>query len=235
MGANKAIQYLREIKHPLVNRWLNLDVALTENVAEAQENVKYLTSLNKYFEILYSANLQEIKNMLPALIANIRIMYTIARYYNTRERMTALFFKITNATVMACKKAINPSGTRARIWDLTRSSTSLQDLLHRLQASAHLNEVYVREYRKAQEVLAAKGNKPFDFDELRFLGHFNLFVKRIDKLIVVFRKVQQFALLKEYHVDQMEALIPRFEDYLGQLRGKTTDILDIHDNNKFDV
>eukprot|EP00796_Vickermania_ingenoplastis_P003819 gene3823-2705_t len=233
--APRAMQYLREARSPLVSRWGEMDAALSEGVSEAQENVKYLQSLDNYFDVLYTSNLQQIMNVLPSLISNIRMMYTIARYYPTRERMTALFFKITNEIVSSCKRAINPSGTRARIWDMAQNSNSLQDLLHRLEVSARLNEVYLNEYRKAQEILAKKGGKLFDFDELRFLGHFNLFAKRVDKLISVFRRVEQFGMLKDYNIDQMEALIPRFEDYLGQLRGKTTDILDIHDNNKFDV
>lgn len=233
--APRAMQYLREIRSPLTARWAEMDAALSESIAEAQENVKYLQSLSSYFEVLYSSNLQQIMNVLPSLISNIRMMYIIARYYPTRERMTALFFKITNEIVSSCKRAINPSGTRARIWDMTQSNTTLQDLLGRLQVSAQLNEVYLNEYRKAQEILAKRGGKLFDFDELRFLGHFNLFTKRVDKLISVFRRVEQFSMLRDYNIDPMEGLIPRFEEYLGQLRGKTTDILDIHDNNKFDV
>lgn len=236
VSAARAVQYLREAKSPMMTRWTAMDAALTEASAEAHENVKYLQSFNKYFDVLYSSNLHQIMNILPALMTNIRMMYTIARYYPTREHMTALFFKITNVLVLACKRAINPSGTRARIWEMTESAASLQDLLNRLQVSARVNVTYVQEYRRAQEELrTCGGHKQFDFDELRFLGHFNLFVKRLDKLIVVFRKVKQFALLKEYHVEPMEALLPRFDEYLGQLRGKTTDILDIHDNNRFDV
>ena len=33
---------------------------------------------------------------LPGLLNNIKMMLTIARYYNTTERMTNLFRKITN-------------------------------------------------------------------------------------------------------------------------------------------
>lgn len=233
--APRAMQYLREARSPLVARWSEMDACLSEGIAEAQENVKYLQALDTYFDVLYTSNLQQIMSVLPSLISNIRMMYTIARYYPTRERMTALFFKITNEIVSSCKRAINPSGTRARIWDMTQTNSSLQDLIHRLEVSAQLNEVYLNEYRKAQDILARKGGKLFDFDELRFLGHFNLFAKRVDKLISVFRRVEQFGMLRDYNIDQMDPLIPRFEEYLGQLRGKTTDILDIHDNNKFDV
>lgn len=235
VSATEAVQYLREARNPVAMHWSDMDSSLSEALAEAQENVKYLQSLDSYFDVLYTSDLQRVMSVMPSLISHIRMMYMIARYYPTREHMTALFFKITNEIVLACKRAINPSGTRSRIWDMIQDAASLQELIERLQTSSKLNEVYVGEYRKAQEYLAARGGKLFDFDELRFLGHFNLFTKRVDKLIIVFRKVEQFRMLKSFHVEQMASLIPRFDEYLGHLRGKTTDILDVHDNNKFDV
>ncbi|SCU69962.1 Cytoplasmic dynein 2 heavy chain (DYNC2H1), putative [Trypanosoma equiperdum] len=233
--APRAVQYLREVKSPLLQRWVEVDAALNDALSEAQENVKYLRSLSKYFDVLYSSDIAQIINMLPSLISNIRMMHTIARYYSRRECMTALFFKVTNAMVLSCKSAINPSGVRSRIWECGQSPESLKELLHQLHLSAECNKAYNKEYKKAQEILASKDGKQFDFDELKFMGHFNLFTKRVDKLISVFSTVQQFVELKAYNIEQMEGLIPRFEEYLGHLRGKTTDILDIHDNNKFDV
>ncbi|RNC58467.1 putative mitochondrial dynein heavy chain, partial [Trypanosoma cruzi] len=233
--SSRAVQYLREAKSPLLQRWTEVDLALTDALTEARENVKYLRSLDKYLDVLYSSDISQIINILPALIANIRMMYTIARYYSRRECMTALFFKVTNAIVLSCKAAINPSGVRSRIWESGQDPEMLKELLRQLQLSVDCNKAYNEEYKKAQELLARKDGKQFDFDELKFMGHFNLFTKRVDKLISVFSTVDQFMKLKTYHIEQMEGLIPRFEEYLGHLRGKTTDILDIHDNNKFDV
>eukprot|EP00658_Telonema_sp_P-2_P083320 TRINITY_DN8993_c0_g2_i1.p1 TRINITY_DN8993_c0_g2~~TRINITY_DN8993_c0_g2_i1.p1 ORF type:complete len:4024 (-),score=1669.66 TRINITY_DN8993_c0_g2_i1:145-12216(-) len=42
-------------------------------------------------------------------------------------------------------------------------------------------------------------------------------------------------LLKSYNIDQMEGLISRFDEHLQNLRSKSNDVLDIHDNNRFDL
>jgi len=40
---------------------------------------------------------------LPALLNSVKMIHTIARYYNTNERMTGLFVKITNQMISNCK------------------------------------------------------------------------------------------------------------------------------------
>lgn len=234
---NRALQPLRDMKSPVVAQWTQVDADLTEALHEAKENVKYLSSLEKFFDVLYTGSPRQIISMLPALINNIKMMYTIARYYATDACMTALFFKITNQMIAACKCAINPQPHLfSKIWELAQQPDSLKKLLDDLNSCMDLNAAYGEEYRVAQRSLASKkGAKQFNFDELKFLGHFNLFKKRIEKLQRVFRTVEQFMLLKSYNIDQMEGLINRFEEHLSALKSKTQDVLNIHDNNKFDT
>lgn len=233
---NRALQPLRDTKSSVVQQWATVDAELTEALNEAKENVKYLNSLEKYFDVLYTGTPRQIMAMLPALINNIRMMFTIARYYSTEERMTTLFFKITNQMILTCKETINPHPQPSRIWDLIAEPTTLRKLLDDLHSCLELNRAYIDEYRAAQRSLAAKkGARQFNFEELKFIGHFNLFTKRVDKLIGVFRTVEQFMLLKSYNIDQMEGLISRFDEHLQNLKSKSNDVLDIHDNNRFDL
>jgi dynein heavy chain, axonemal len=58
--------------------------------------VKYLSTLEKFLEPFSSHRLQVISDALPGLINGVKMVYTVSRYYNTTERMTSLFMKITN-------------------------------------------------------------------------------------------------------------------------------------------
>ena len=85
------------------SNWRGIDNKITEQLSEAKDNVKYLQTLEKYLEPLYVGNPETIKETLPALMNSIKMIHTIARYYNTTERMTGLFIKITNQMITNCK------------------------------------------------------------------------------------------------------------------------------------
>ena len=94
-----------------------LDLALTDRLNEAKDNVKYLMTLEKFIEPLYNGTPQEIIETLPSLMNAIKMIHTIARFYNTSDKMTGLFIKITNQMIKNCKEKIIPIGTKIEdVW-----------------------------------------------------------------------------------------------------------------------
>jgi hypothetical protein len=59
--------------------------------------------LERFIEPLYEGNPVSIRETLPVLMNSIKMIHTVARYYNTEERMTGLFVKITNQMITNCK------------------------------------------------------------------------------------------------------------------------------------
>jgi dynein heavy chain len=89
-----------------LSNWRSLLLRVTENLNEAKDNVKYLQTLERFIEPLYSGTPATIKESLPVLLNSIKMIHTVARYYNTEERMTGLFVKITNQMIINCKSYI---------------------------------------------------------------------------------------------------------------------------------
>jgi len=86
-----------------MNDYNRLELMLTDKLNEAKDNFKYLSTLEKFIEPLYDGTPEQIMETLPALMNTIKMIHTIARFYNTADKMTSLFMKITNQMITNCK------------------------------------------------------------------------------------------------------------------------------------
>lgn len=93
--ASKSVhEDLRQRLHNLLRLWKQVDIRITEAVNEAKDNAKSLSTLEKFLISLYNWTPSTIINTLPALIKSIKMIHSIARYYNTNERMTGLLGEV---------------------------------------------------------------------------------------------------------------------------------------------
>lgn len=110
---------------------------------------------------------------IPGLINAIRMINSYSRYYNTSEHMTALFVKVTNQMITACRAHITDSGY-SKVWDLERKVA-----LQRLSECLHLNTEYQLCFQRTKEKLKDHPEeRPFDFSEMYIFGKFNNFCRR---------------------------------------------------------
>jgi dynein heavy chain len=126
----------------LLAQWREIDVQITEAANEAKDNVKYLSTLERFFDPLYGTDPSAIIDTLPALINGVKMIHTIARYFGTSERVTKLFMKITNQMIATCKLSINDKDSADRLWD-----KDLPGLLETIEKCLQLNELYQEHYR----------------------------------------------------------------------------------------
>ena len=95
--------------------WSRLEVRLRECTQEANDNVKHLTNLNKFFEVLYNGTPERISQELLTIFSKVKMMRYMSKYLQRDECMTGLLVKIVTQIVMRCKAyIISKDGGKAR-------------------------------------------------------------------------------------------------------------------------
>jgi len=212
---------------------------VTEALNEAKDNVKYLQTLEKFIEPLYDGTPETIKETLPALMNSIKMIHTIARYYNTNERMTGLFVKITNEMIKNCKYNI-PNFRKIRLGEPVKKGMPPSDdvlwdqeayppdeLIPTLQSCIELNQAYIKQYEFTKERLMnmPKG-KQFEFNPSQIFGRFDLFCRRVSKLIELFGTIHQFETLKKHNLEDINPILDTFYKVVGTFKKKNHKLLD---------
>ena len=207
--------------------WKAIDMKVTDAANESKDNVKYLTTLEKSLEPMYVGEPRQILDGLPALLNNIKMMHTVARYYNTPQRMTTLFQKVSNQIINNCKEYLAAPGT---LWNQPKVP-----LLERLRLCVNLKEKYQQEYKDTRERLAQQPKgRQFDFDFEKIFAKLELFTKRLNKLIDMFTTIHQFNTLAETNtIDGMNGMIKRFFVIADEFKRKPYDLLD-YTKNQYD-
>ena len=97
-----------------------------------------------------------------------------------------------------------------------------------------MNEDYQDQYRMIKEkLMTTPKGKQFDFSESQIFGKFDLFCRRLIKLMDMFSTMQQFRALSLQNFDGLEPLLQAFKDVVKEFRSKGHDLLDFH-SNRFD-
>ncbi|KAJ7395639.1 hypothetical protein BTVI_152782 [Pitangus sulphuratus] len=212
---------LTAAKSKLLKKWRALDIRITEAANEAKDNVKYLYSLEKYYDPLYNSDPVSMVDAIPGLINTIKLIQSISQYYNTSEKISSLFVKVTNQMITACKSYIANNGT-ATIWNQPQ-----ERVMEKLQAAIRLKQEYQNCFRKIKENLEQNpAERQFDFSEMYIFGKFETFHRRLVKIIDVFNTMKTYSVLQESKIEGLEEMITKYESIVDNIKNKHYNFLD---------
>ncbi|CAF3405686.1 unnamed protein product [Rotaria sp. Silwood1] len=212
---------LQTARSKLIQQWRILDGKITDAANEAKDNVRYLYTLEKFYEPLYNSDPVAMLEYIPGLINAVRMIHSISQYYNTSERMTSLFIKITNQMITSSKIYITNNYTQT-IWsqNQTHVKSKIRDCIK-------LNEEYQRYFQITKTKLASSSTEPpFDFSEMYIFGKFDSFIRRCEKIIDVYSIINMYSCLAESKIEGLSSFNSKFNGIVITLKKKDYDFLD---------
>ncbi|CAO2608635.1 Dynein axonemal heavy chain 8 [Lemmus lemmus] len=218
----KAVINVLNVAHSkLLKNWRDLDARITDTANESKDNVRYLYTLEKVCQPLYNYDLVSMAHGIQNLINAIRMIHSVSRYYNTSERMTSLFIKVTNQMVTACKAYITDGGTN-HVWDQETPA-----VLKKIQDCIFLFKEYQTSFHKTRkQILESSGEKSFEVSEMYIFGKFEAFCKRLEKITEMITIVQTYSALSNSTIEGIDILSIKFKNIYQGIKKNQYDILD---------
>uniref|UniRef100_A0A670IEH5 Dynein axonemal heavy chain 5 n=1 Tax=Podarcis muralis TaxID=64176 RepID=A0A670IEH5_PODMU len=200
---------LTAAKSKLLKSWRELDTRITDAANEAKDNVKYLYTLEKCCDPLYNSDPVTMVDAIPGLIHAIKMIHSISRYYNTSEKITSLFVKVTNQMITACKAYITNNNT-ATIWDQPQDV-----VLEKIQAAIRLKQEYQNCFHKTKQKLEqSPSERQFDFSEMYIFGKFETFHRRLLKIMHIFDTITTYSVLQDSKMEGLEVMATKYQQQL---------------------
>ncbi|XP_029140899.1 dynein heavy chain 8, axonemal, partial [Protobothrops mucrosquamatus] len=223
------INVLNVSRSKIVKLWRELDARITDTANESKDNVRYLYTLEKVCQPLYNYDLVSMAHGIQNLINAIRMIHSVSRYYNTSEKMTSLFIKVTNQMVTACKAYITDGGY-SRVWEQDTPT-----VIQKIKDCIFLFKEYQKSFHKTRkQILETSGEKTFEVSEMYIFGKFEAFCKRLEKITEMITIVQTFSALSMSTIEGIDIMAIKFKNIYQSVQKKKYDILDPR-KTEFDV
>nr|XP_054361159.1 dynein axonemal heavy chain 5 [Mirounga angustirostris] len=212
---------LAAARSKLLKTWREMDIRVTDAANEAKDNVKYLYTLEKCCDSLYSSDPISMIDAIPTLINAIKMIYSISQYYNTSEKITSLFVKVTNQMISACKAYITNNGTDS-IW-----SQPQDVVVEKILSAIKLKQEYQHCFHKVKQKLKQDpSEKQFEFSEMYIFGKFETFHRRLAKIIDIFTTFQTYSVLQDSKIEGLEDMVTKYQSMVATIKKKEYNFLD---------
>ncbi|XP_055849438.1 dynein axonemal heavy chain 8 [Episyrphus balteatus] len=192
----------------LLKKWTEIDGHVTLALNEAKDNVRYIASLQKFWDPLYRSSPDVIISSLPGLMVAIRNVCKTAHFFNTPSNITGLFVKITNQLTITSKKFITDNN-RSKLWKITP-----QTLIDRIENCRRLMNIYKITYFENVENMKESNEEPWVMSSVYIFTNMEKFLDRLKKINVIFSTEITYAILDRIQISGME----KFRDQIKLAR-----------------
>ncbi|EDS37982.1 ciliary dynein heavy chain 5 [Culex quinquefasciatus] len=134
---------LKLSRSKLMKKWYEMDKEVTRKLNESRDNVRYISSIERFWDPLYRCEPEEVSMNIASLLTIIRQVYKTSSFYNTSERITGLLSKVTNQIIMNCQQYMT-CRRKMTIYEQRK-----EDIIKKIEVCKALDMTYRFYYYKA--------------------------------------------------------------------------------------
>ncbi|XP_072395911.1 dynein axonemal heavy chain 8 [Diabrotica undecimpunctata] len=214
------IDFIRFINNrPVIKVWRKQVDAVYETRNESSDNVKYLHSMEKFWEPLYRLDPPDLQQHIPPLLNAIRMVFTTSKFYNSTGNVTAILVKISNQLIKRCRIYLNCNETKT-IWRQPK-----QIVLDKIKTCLDLYLRYFQCYKHTEKIMEENNEKPFACSEMYIFGKFESFKRRMEQIVFVLRTTTKYSILQSSTIEGIDEFAKRFIDFHHKISVQKYDAL----------
>ncbi|XP_058453053.1 dynein axonemal heavy chain 8 [Malaya genurostris] len=219
---------LKLSRSKLLKKWRLMDNEVTRKLNESRENVKYISSIERFWDPLYRCDPEEVSMHIASLLTIIRQVYKTSSFFNTSERITGLLSKVTNQIIMNCQQYMTCRKTK------TIYEQEKEDVLAKIRVCKDLDMLYRFHYYKTiNDMEESPDENPWDCSDMYIFGKMDTFNVRLDKIHNIMELYLKYKIIDEVGISGTEKFSNRIKKAYDVIASKTYDPL-VHRQHQFD-
>uniref|UniRef100_A0A182SSL6 Dynein heavy chain tail domain-containing protein n=1 Tax=Anopheles maculatus TaxID=74869 RepID=A0A182SSL6_9DIPT len=226
------LQFLESLKisrGKLVKVWEGLAAELSNKLIESRDNVRFISSIERFWDPLYRCEPQEATRSIPSLLEVIRHVYKSSMYYNTSDRITGLLTKIANQIIINCRLYLTDRGT-IRIYHQPK-----QVLITKITICHNLDAAFRSSYNQTvQKMTDSPTETPWECSQVFVFGKLNHFKLRLARILEIMEIYLKYEIIDHVAISGTEIFSGRIKAAYETLTSKPYDPL-IYTEQQFDT
>lgn len=189
----------------------------------AQDNVRFVGSLDCYWDPLYRCSPERIPDYLKSLVLSLRNVYLTSRYFNTTMCMASFLVKVTNQLMIACQGYLTCHDT------VPIFEQSSDDFMRKIEVCEKLLNRYREIYYETVNDMAANENtkqRAWDCSPIFIFGIMDMFMERVRKIKNIIETKVTYSVLNRIRISGMETFEKIINDAHDKMASRPYKMLD---------
>ncbi|KAG5675719.1 hypothetical protein PVAND_005600 [Polypedilum vanderplanki] len=189
---------LKLSKSKILLQWMKVDEDLRKLLVEATDNVRFLQSIQEYWNPLYKCEPNELCHHIKLLLKILHGVYSTSNFFNTSLRITSFLSKVSNQIVNTSRKYLTSNFTKT-IW-----TEDMKILVKKINECKNMVEIYRNAFSSMVDEIVANGEKPLECSPSYLFDRLELFINRLCKIREVMEICLRYQVLNQIRIGGME-------------------------------